>query len=64
LQTLPSLFPRALRLPPAPSALLLHERDGLLHIRDRIRHRGRLLREPAVQLEPLRREDPKRLAAL
>src|SRR5262249_47307784 len=56
--------PRSARssAPPAPPAL--HERDGLLEIRNRVRHRGRLLREPAVQLEPLCSEDPERLAAL
>src|SRR5262249_16326227 len=42
----------------------LHERNGLLEIRDRVRYRGRLVREPAVQLEPLRGEDPERFPAL
>src|SRR5262249_22139092 len=51
-------------LPAAPSSLLLHEGDGLLEFRDRVRHRSGLLRESTVQLEPLRGEDPERLPAL
>src|SRR5262249_3931989 len=48
----------------APASPALHVCNGLLEIPDRVRHRGGLLRVPAVELEPLRGEDPEHLAAL
>src|SRR5262249_37108677 len=50
--------------PPSAAPPALHERDRLLEIPDRVRHRGGFLREPAIELETLRSEHPQRLAAL